>query len=287
MIFKTTYWPSPAKINLFLNIIARKKNGYHELQTLIQFLDYSDTLAIKINRSNRIRVFSDIKKLKTTENLIWKSAMALKQYAKCNFGADIKIKKILPIAAGIGGGSSNAATILVALNFLWHLELTDNQLANIGLTLGTDIPVFVYGFSSFVEGIGEKLSPATPKEKWYLIVKPSVNIATVDIFTHPHLIRDTPKGEMISLLRGNYVNDCEKIVRILHPKVDKQLLWLLQYAPSRLTGTGSCIFSEFTYKKEAEAIFSKLSKNVSAFIAKGINISPLKETLAKYQSIYN
>ncbi len=144
--------------------------------------------------------------------------------------------------------------------------------------------MFVRGFAAFAEGVGEKLSPAYPDEKWYLVVRPNVSIATVDIFTHPDLTRNTPKRDLETLLNTPSVNDCEKIVRMLYPEVDKQLSWLLQYAPSRLTGTGSCVFAEFSSKAEAKAILAQLSDNVSAFVAQGRNISPLKETLAEYQS---
>ncbi|KAB0304360.1 4-(cytidine 5'-diphospho)-2-C-methyl-D-erythritol kinase [Vibrio fortis] len=287
MISTQTHWPSPAKLNLFLYITGRRDNGYHELQTLFQFVDFGDELSITAHqRSNQITISPQIPGVATEDNLIWKAATALQQYANTNFGADIELKKVLPMGGGIGGGSSNAATVLVALNYLWQLGLSDDQLAEIGLKLGADVPVFVRGFSAFAEGVGEQLHPATPEEKWYLVVKPQVSIATVDIFTHPELTRNTPKRELATLLEQEYVNDCEKIVRMLYPEVDKQLSWLLQYAPSRLTGTGSCVFAEFSSKNEAESVLAKLPDNVSAFIAKGRNLSPLKETLAEYHSAH-
>ncbi|WP_434762557.1 4-(cytidine 5'-diphospho)-2-C-methyl-D-erythritol kinase [Vibrio fortis] len=287
MISTQTHWPSPAKLNLFLYITGRRDNGYHELQTLFQFVDFGDELCITAHqRSNQITISPQIPGVATEDNLIWKAATALQQYANTNFGADIELKKVLPMGGGIGGGSSNAATVLVALNYLWQLGLSDDQLAEIGLKLGADVPVFVRGFSAFAEGVGEQLHPANPEEKWYLVVKPQVSIATVDIFTHPELTRNTPKRELATLLEQEYVNDCEKIVRMLYPEVDKQLSWLLQYAPSRLTGTGSCVFAEFSSKNEAESVLAKLPDNVSAFIAKGRNLSPLKETLAEYHSAH-
>lgn len=287
MISTQTHWPSPAKLNLFLYITGRRDNGYHELQTLFQFVDFGDELSITAHqRSNQITISPQIPGVATEDNLIWKAATALQQYANTNFGADIELKKVLPMGGGIGGGSSNAATVLVALNYLWQLGLSDDQLAEIGLKLGADVPVFVRGFSAFAEGVGEQLHPANPEEKWYLVVKPQVSIATVDIFTHPELTRNTPKRELATLLEQEYVNDCEKIVRMLYPEVDKQLSWLLQYAPSRLTGTGSCVFAEFSSKNDAESVLAKLPDNVSAFIAKGRNLSPLKETLAEYHSAH-
>lgn len=284
MIDLSTRWPSPAKLNLFLYINSRTENGYHELQTLFQFVDHGDELTIQANDSGEITISPEIEGVPLKDNLIWKAATALQRFANCSYGAHIDLHKILPMGGGIGGGSSNAATALVALNYLWQTNLSDDELAKIGLALGADVPVFVRGFSAFAEGVGEKLFPAHPDEKWYLVVRPNVSIATSDIFRHPDLTRNTPKRDLETLLNKPSVNDCEKIVRMLYPEVDKQLSWLLQYAPSRLTGTGSCVFAEFSSKSEAETILAQLSDKVSAFVAQGRNISPLKETLAEYQS---
>lgn len=284
MIEFSTRWPSPAKLNLFLYINGRTESGYHELQTLFQFVDHGDELTIQANGSGEITISPEIEGVPLKDNLIWKAATSLQRFTNCSYGAHIDLHKILPMGGGIGGGSSNAATALVALNYLWQTNLNDDELAEIGLALGADVPVFVRGFAAFAEGVGEKLSPAYPDEKWYLVVRPNVSIATVDIFTHPDLTRNTPKRDLETLLNTPSVNDCEKIVRMLYPEVDKQLSWLLQYAPSRLTGTGSCVFAEFSSKAEAKAILAQLSDNVSAFVAQGRNISPLKETLAEYQS---
>ncbi|MDE1264048.1 4-(cytidine 5'-diphospho)-2-C-methyl-D-erythritol kinase [Vibrio aestuarianus] len=284
MITKATRWPSPAKLNLFLYITGQRDNGYHELQTLFQFLDFGDELTITANLSGEITLTPNLPGVSLTDNLIWKAANALQKQTNCSFGADIQLTKVLPMGGGIGGGSSNAATVLVALNYLWQTHLTDAELAEIGLHLGADVPVFVHGFAAFAEGVGEKLTQTEPDEKVYLVIRPNVSIATKDIFSHPQLIRNTPKRELATLLEQPYENDCEKIVRMLYPEVDKQLSWLLQYAPSRLTGTGSCVFAEFSSKKEAESVLAKLPDTVFAFVALGRNISPLKETLAEYQS---
>ncbi|MCC5518071.1 4-(cytidine 5'-diphospho)-2-C-methyl-D-erythritol kinase [Vibrio splendidus] len=287
MITTPTHWPSPAKLNLFLYITGRRDNGYHELQTLFQFVEFGDELTVSANQeTSAITITPEIPGVALEDNLIWKAATALQQYTSTSFGTDIELKKVLPMGGGIGGGSSNAATVLVALNYLWQLNLSDDQLAEIGLQLGADVPVFVRGHAAFAEGVGEQLQPANPDEKWYLVVKPQVSIATVDIFTHSELTRNTPKRALATLLEQEYVNDCEKIVRMLYPEVDKQLSWLLQYAPSRLTGTGSCVFAEFSSKKEAESVLEQLPDTVSAFVARGRNVSPLKETLAEYQSAH-
>lgn len=284
MIHGTTVWPSPAKLNLFLYITGRRANGYHDLQTLFQFLDHGDELTITANNSGNITLSPALADVALEDNLIYKAAMALKNAAQSPLGADIQLHKVLPMGGGIGGGSSNAATTLVALNYLWQTGLSDDQLAEIGLALGADVPVFTRGFAAFAEGVGEELSAVEPEEKWYLVVRPAVSIATKDIFTHPQLMRNTPKRDLASLLATPYENDCEKIVRSLYPEVDKQLSWLLQYAPSRLTGTGSCVFAEFSSRKDAQAVFAQLSDNVLAFVAQGRNVSPLRKTLAAYQS---
>ncbi|WP_122035747.1 4-(cytidine 5'-diphospho)-2-C-methyl-D-erythritol kinase [Aliivibrio sp. EL58] len=285
MIKTSTRWPSPAKLNLFLYINGQQENGYHELQTLFQFIDLCDYLTITPNQSGEITLAPDIPGVKTEDNLIWKAATLLQQHTQSMFGAHIEIEKILPMGGGIGGGSSNAATILVALNFLWQLNLSNDELAGLGVKLGADVPIFVHGFSAFAEGIGEKLQPATPKELWYVLIKPEVSIATVDVFTHPDLIRNTPKQSLSVLLDASYENDCEKIVRRVYPEVDYQLSWLLEYAPSRLTGTGACVFAEFNSKEDAQAVYSLIPDNATGFIARGMNTSPLNRQLEEYKSL--
>ncbi|WP_318500547.1 4-(cytidine 5'-diphospho)-2-C-methyl-D-erythritol kinase [Photobacterium leiognathi] len=277
-------WPAPAKLNLFLYITGQRPNGYHDLQTLFQFVDYGDTLTITPRRDNQILLTPAIEGVKTEDNLIYRAAEALRQAANCDLGADIHIDKILPMGGGLGGGSSNAATTLVALNHLWQTSLSVDELAEIGLKLGADVPVFVRGTSAFAEGVGEKLQPAEPEEKWFLVAKPDISIATVDIFTHPDLPRNTEKRSLDALLRGVYENDCEKIVRSLNPEVDQALSWLLEYAPSRLTGTGACVFSEFNTQEEANAILKILPDWLHGFVAKGVNTSPLMTALAAHST---
>ncbi|WP_305371643.1 4-(cytidine 5'-diphospho)-2-C-methyl-D-erythritol kinase [Photobacterium leiognathi] len=277
-------WPAPAKLNLFLYITGQRPNGYHDLQTLFQFVDYGDTLTITPRRDNQLLLTPAIEGVKTEDNLIYRAAEALRQAANCDLGADIHIDKILPMGGGLGGGSSNAATTLVALNHLWQTNLSVDELAEIGLKLGADVPVFVRGTSAFAEGVGEKLQPAEPEEKWFLVAKPDISIATVDIFTHPDLPRNTEKRSLDALLRGVYENDCEKIVRSLNPEVDQALSWLLEYAPSRLTGTGACVFSEFNTQEEANAILKILPDWLHGFVAKGVNTSPLMTALAAHST---
>jgi 4-diphosphocytidyl-2-C-methyl-D-erythritol kinase len=284
MINRKTTWPSPAKLNLFLYITGRRDNGYHDLQTLFQFLDRSDELSICANLSGNITLSTPLPGVKLTDNLIWKAATALQAHTDCPYGAEIDINKILPMGGGIGGGSSNAATVLVALNYLWQTNLSDAELATIGLTLGADVPVFIHGHAAYAEGVGEQLHPVDVEQKWFLVIRPNVAISTAEIFSHPDLTRNTKKQPLETLLSTPFHNDCEKIVRLIYPEVDKQLSWLLQYAPSRLTGTGSCVFAEFSHEEEAKTVYTQLPDHLSAFISRGLNRSPLKERLADYQS---
>ncbi|AKZ65840.1 4-(cytidine 5'-diphospho)-2-C-methyl-D-erythritol kinase [Candidatus Palibaumannia cicadellinicola] len=279
-------WPAPAKINLFLYINGQRPDGYHQLQTLIQFLDYSDSITIIPNNNYKIRLINYIHGIAEENNLIIRAAKLLQDYCinskhYCGRlgGVDIKINKILPICSGLGGGSSDAATVLIALNAQWQCGLNLDTLAKLGLTLGADVPVFIYGKSAIVEGIGEKLTPVLPVEKWYLVAIPQVKIYTSIIFNDPLLQRTTPKKSIKKLLKEQFYNDCEPITRKNFSLVEHNILWLLKYAPSRLTGTGSCVFAEFDTELAARNVFSIKPKWMQAFVARGINISPLHNRL--------
>ncbi len=276
-----TSWPAPAKLNLFLYITGRRENGYHDLQTLFQFLDHGDTLNITPNYIGDITLSPEIEGVEIEDNLIYRAATTLQKLTGTTKGAHIEINKILPMGAGLGGGSSNAATTLVALNHLWKTHLSTQQLMEIGVKLGADVPIFIQGIASFAEGIGEELQPVSIEEKWYLVVKPEVQISTAEIFSHPQLTRNTPKRTVTELLASPYGNDCEKIVRELYPEVDQLILWLLQYAPSRLTGTGACVFAEFHNEHEARTRLTQLPNGFIGFVARGKNTSPLLTTLKK------
>ncbi len=281
-ITQPTIWPSPAKLNLFLYITGQRSNGYHDLQTLFQFVDRSDTLTITANTTGNITIDPMIDGVSLEENLIYKAAKKLQQHTNCFFGAHIQLHKILPMGGGLGGGSSNAATTLIALDFLWKTHCSLETLVEIGVTLGADVPIFLHGHSAFAEGIGETLTTVSPKEYWYLVVKPPVHISTPSVFQDPHLTRNTPIRDINTLLNQPYENDCEKIVRTHYPEVDKALLWLIEYAPSRLTGTGACIFAQFESQQSAIATLNQLPDWLEGFVTKGINQSPLVDTLKAY-----
>ena len=274
-------FPAPAKLNLFLHIVGQRADGYHELETLFQFLDYGDSIDIACNTSGDINLLTPIAGVENKDNLIIKAAILLQQYANCRLGADLKIAKILPMGGGLGGGSSNAATVLLALNLLWKLNLPISTLAQLGLTLGADVPIFIHGYAAFARGIGENLSAVQPQEYWYLVAKPNVHISTAAVFNDPELPRNTKKITNNSVDIDSCHNDCETLVIKRYPEVAKLLTWLIEYAPSRMTGTGACIFSRFNSKKEALHIQSKLPRGVESFVAQGINQSILQVQLAK------
>ncbi|KMK52364.1 kinase [[Actinobacillus] muris] len=275
----TFHFPSPAKLNLFLYITGKRADGYHELQTLFQFLDFGDELAITPTQDGKITLLNPLADVPTEHNLIYRAATLLQQQTACKQGANIALTKRLPMGGGVGGGSSNAATVLVALNQLWQTGLSLEKLAEIGLILGADVPIFVRGFAAFAEGVGEKLSLCSPPEKWYVVLKPNVAISTARIFNHPDLPRNTPVRSMAECLSQPWANDCEKIVRDQYSEVEELLAWLVQYAPSRLTGTGACVFAEVESEDEARRLFAQKPRNVEGFVAKGQNISPLHQSL--------
>lgn len=277
-------WPAPAKLNLFLHITGRLKNGYHSLETLFQFLDYGDTLSIVANDGGTVAISPEVPGVPTQDNLIYRAAMLLKPYAKINAGVAININKILPMGAGLGGGSSNAATTLVALNQLWHCQQTVDQLAKLGLSLGADVPIFVRGFAAFAQGVGEKLTEVSPPQPWYLVVWPGIAVSTADIFNADELPRDTAPISVQDLDRAILKNDCEKVTKNRHREVANALDWLIQYAPAKMTGTGSCVFGEFDSERSAADALTKLPESMHGFVAKGINKSPLMTKLQQHEN---
>ncbi|HCA5737579.1 TPA: 4-(cytidine 5'-diphospho)-2-C-methyl-D-erythritol kinase [Citrobacter freundii] len=280
-----THWPSPAKLNLFLYITGQRTDGYHSLQTLFQFLDYGDTIDIALRGDGEIRLLTPVEGVAHEDNLIVRAARLLMKVASESnrlpkgSGADISIDKRLPMGGGLGGGSSNAATVLVALNHLWQCGLPIDELAALGLTLGADVPVFVRGHAAFAEGVGEILTPVEPEEKWYLVAHPGVSIPTPVIFNDPDLPRNTPKRSIKTLLKCEFGNDCEVIARKRFREVDAALSWLLEYAPSRLTGTGACVFAEFDTESRARQVLEQAPEWLKGFVAKGVNLSPLHRAL--------
>lgn len=273
-------WPAPAKLNLFLYINAQRADGYHELQTLFQFISLCDYLTITANSTGKITITPEMKDLPLEENLIYKAAMMLKQHGKSSLGANIHIEKNLPMGGGLGGGSSDAATTLLALNYHWDLHLTKKQLSKIGLSLGADLPIFIEGEASVAEGVGERLTTVSPTENHYIIAVPDCHISTPAVFQDNSLIRNTPKQSLEMLMKQNWLNDCEASVKNNYPKVAKAIDWLIEYAPTRLTGTGACVFSTFATAQEAQVVLDKSPKWLTTFSCKGLNSSPVNALLS-------
>lgn len=271
--------PSPAKLNLFLHINGRLPNGYHELQTLFQFLDHSDTMSFETRADGQVVLNSNIEGVPAEENLVVKAARLLQEHSKCSQGMTIHLEKRLPMGGGIGGGSSNAATTLIACNQLWQLNIPQAELAQLGLQLGADVPVFVHGRATFAEGVGEKFSDVTPAEPWYLVLHPQVHVSTAEIFSDPELPRNTPKIALEQVNSTKWHNDCENLVRKRYPQVEMALSWLVEYAPSRMTGTGSCVFAAFESQAQANQALQNRPQGLSGFVAKGCNLSPLHRAL--------
>lgn len=279
MAQKINWFPSPAKLNLFLHITGRYDNGYHQLQSLFQLLDTGDEIGFEINQSKHVAIAKQIKGVPEQDNLVYRAAMAIKPYASQSAGCLLHIKKKLPMGGGIGGGSSNAATVLLVLNKLWQCKLNIQKLADIGLGLGADVPIFVHGNTAFAEGVGEVLVPTSTPEKWYLVATPNVSISTKEIFTSPDLPRNTPKMDFTNYLFEETRNDCQTLVEKTHKEVASLLQWLVHYAPSRMTGTGASVFAVFDAKENANKVLHLLPDSYAGFVAKGVDRSGLHLSL--------
>ena len=272
-----TWWPSPAKLNLFLHINGRRDDGYHFLQSVFQMLDYGDQLAFEL--AEEIVLATSILGVADEDNLVFKAASLLQSYSGINKGCKIHLRKRLPMGGGVGGGSSNAATTLLVLNKLWNTKLNSVELCELGLQLGADVPVFINGQTTFAEGVGELFTKIEAPCMWYVVVHPNIHVSTQAIFTRADLPRNTAKISVDEYRFNNTHNDCQQIVCNAHPEVASLLQWLLQFAPSRMTGTGACVFAQFESKHEAERTLAKLPDRWSGFVAKGVQTSPLIKQL--------
>jgi 4-diphosphocytidyl-2-C-methyl-D-erythritol kinase len=268
-----------------LHVCGQFKNGYHSLQTLFQLLDFGDQIGIEVTQSGNVQLEDEISGVAIGDNLIYKAAQLLIKYrSNEHLGAKIHLQKKIPMGGGLGGGSSNAATVLIALNHMWACQLSMNELLTLGVKLGADVPVFINGHSAFAQGIGEQLTNTHISDAYYLVATPKTNISTKAIFTHPHLPRNTRIINITDYKFDLTHNDCEKLVCKLQPEVANLVNRLLHYAPSRMTGTGASVFAVFASHKEAEKVVQHLPEGVSAFIAKGLDVSPLNVKLNAMQS---
>ncbi len=272
---------SPAKLNLMLHITGRREDGYHLLETVFQLLDYGDTMTFISREDSQLTLIPQIAGVNHDDNLIIRAARLLQQATNCSTGSDIELQKRLPMGGGLGGGSSNAATTLLALNKLWQTHLTIDQLAELGLQLGADVPVFIRGYSAWGEGVGEQLQAIEIPDSWYLVIKPKCAISTAQIFSHKQLTRDTSPITIAAFFEQGGRNDCEPVVRMLYPEVDQAITWLSQFSQAQLTGTGACIFARFDSEELALQVQQQLpgDKELEGFVARGINVSPVHQQL--------
>ena len=268
---------SPAKLNLFLHITGLRPDGYHELQTLFQLLDWGDLMTFSADDSGEIRVASPGLDIPLEDNLVYRAARLLH---RGSLGVAISVDKRVPSGAGLGGGSSNAATTLLALNHLWQLGRSQAELQALGASLGADVPVFVAGHSAWAEGIGEILEPVELPPRWYVIITPACHVSTGQIFSHLELTRNTSPIKMAAFFEGYSRNDCQALVRRLYPEVGVALDWLQEFAPARLTGTGSSVFAGFETEAAARRVLGQLPENWAGVACRGLNQSPVATALA-------
>lgn len=274
-----TFWPAPAKLNLFLHVTGRRADGYHELQTVFQLIDLCDTVALTVRGDGAIERPEGPEDVPPEADLVVRAARALQAASGTRLGATLRVTKRIPMGGGLGGGSSDAATTLLALNRLWDCGLKIEELARLGLPLGADVPVFVRGFSAWAEGVGERLTPVELPERWYLVIHPGVGVSTRDVFQSAELTRNSPLITIRAFFEAGGRNDCEPVVRARCPEVAAALDWLSRYAPARLTGTGSCIFASCATAIEAERIAARVPDEWTSFVARGLNISPAHRSL--------
>jgi len=301
--------PAPAKLNLFLHITGQKDNGYHQLQTIFQLLDFGDELTLRKLPASAssiapLELESKLKGVADADNIVIQAAERLRRYSGCQYGAQIKLLKRTPMGGGMGGGSSDAASTLLGLNQLWSLGLSLDDLASIGVELGADVPIFIYGENSFAEGIGEQLKPINLPDQWFVVVKPPIEVTTATIFAHSQLTRDSQairipaffdpstnaKDNAVQqqrdfLAQHSLKNDCEAVVRAEYPQIDRALEQLARFGNARLTGTGSCIFAGFSGKEQAEATLQAVSADTDnlCWIAKSSTRSTAHSALAQFQ----
>lgn len=269
-------YPAPAKLNLFLHIVGRRADGYHLLQSVFRFVDYGDSLQFDPREDREIRRTNPLPGLDPEQDLCVRAARLLQQYSGCPLGVDITLDKRLPMGGGLGGGSSDAATTLLVLNRLWSLNLSRHELQILGLQLGADVPVFIFGESAFAEGVGEKLQAVKLPPAWYVVLIPPAHVSTAKIFTSQELTRDTIPIRMSDFSKGYGHNDLETVVCQAYPEVANHLAWLKQHGDARMTGSGACVFASYETEQQARAVFAQKPSNMTGFVARGLDQHPLQ-----------
>lgn len=268
-------WPAPAKINLFLHVVGRRADGYHLLQTVFRFLDFGDTLRFALRADGGIKLAKPLQGVPPELDLTVRAASLLQQAAGVRQGVEIGLTKRLPLGGGLGGGSSDAATVLLALNQLWAVGLSRADLQRLGLELGADVPIFIHGRSAFAEGVGERFTDLVLPSAWYLVLVPPVAVPTAAIFDSPLLRRDTALLSPATWRPGEGHNDLEAAACHLYPEVARHLEWLSQFGSARMSGSGACVFAEFASEEAARAAHAQLPEDMRGFVACGLDRHPL------------
>ncbi len=272
-------WPAPAKINLMLRIIGRRADGYHLLQTVFQFIELSDWLSFYPVNDSSVKLRKTLPGVVESDDLTVRAAKLLQMEAGCRLGVEIAVEKNLPMGGGLGGGSSDAATVLLVLNRLWGLNLSVERLMALGLSLGADVPVFVFGYAAWGEGVGENLTKIDLKEQWVVIIKPDCHVNTKQIFSSDNLTRDSKSITIDDFIAGQHNNDCLQVVCEAYPQVRQALADLSVYAEARLTGTGACVYALFGSEEQAQFACQALSANWHVYVSRCVNESPLLSSM--------
>lgn len=269
------FYPAPAKLNLFLHVVGRRADGYHLLQSVFRFIDFGDELGFSVRDDGQIHHLNPIPGVAPESDLCVRAARLLQKHCACPLGVDIQINKRLPMGGGLGGGSSDAATTLIALNHLWQIGLNREALQQLGLSLGADVPVFVFGQNAFAEGVGEILQAVELDNPWYVVLIPPVHVSTPDIFRDEGLTRDTEMLRMRDFKSAVTRNDLQTVVCRRYPEVKQCLDWLNEFALAKMTGSGACVFAEFASEASARNALEKIPDTLSGFVAKGLSQHPL------------
>jgi 4-diphosphocytidyl-2-C-methyl-D-erythritol kinase len=272
-------WPAPAKLNLMLRVVGRRPDGYHLLQTVFQFTDLCDQLHFGVRGDGAVVRSSAVPGVAPDDDLVVRAARLLQREAGCSQGVDIRVEKRIPLGGGLGGGSSDAATTLVALNRLWGCGLDEVQLRRLGLRLGADVPIFIHGHAAWAEGVGDEFSEIEPSAPIYLLLSPPEHVDTGRVFRDPELTRNSHRITIRDFLAGEHGNDCLAVVRKRYPAVRQAFDWLEKNADARLTGTGACVFAPCATRSEAEALLADRPEGVAGFVVRGLNRSPLLAAL--------
>jgi len=276
---KKLFYPAPAKLNLFLHVVGRRSDGYHLLQTVFRFLDFSDQVSFTIRDDDKIQLNTPISGVPAEKNLCIQAAQLLQKESGTSLGVEISLEKIIPMGGGLGGGSSDAATTLLALNRLWDLNWSREKLMELGLNLGADVPVFIFGENAFAEGVGEKLKPIKLLPAWYLVLTPPVHVSTADIFASKELTRNTIPVRIPPFSVGLGHNDLESVVCLAYPQVARHLEWLRQLNRTTMvamTGSGACVFAEFITESAARMALASVPIGMSGFVVQGLDRHPMQ-----------